>query len=478
MKADDAYILAKKYTDKTIEGAGGLKGEDGFSPIIVENSDNTDTVYKLDITDVNGTITTPNLKADESHIPTKTSELTNDSGFITESQLKAEETARTNADTELQTQIDGKANVNHKHLSADIIDKDATPTNGSDNVVTSGGVYAAVSSKQDTITGGASTITSNNLTTNRALVSDANGKIAVSAVTSMELGYLDGVTSNVQTQIENETNARKKADAPIRKFMESTANYTDVVNLTEIRSETEIRTDSYNVGDILYIQNTDTGDIDWLRSNIDPNWNFSETIVSGQTYKVKITKKPVSGADMENGVITVLDNITLKYELNNVQPKLNNNATNFLGLIEQIGSSDFYFDGSLDFGYIPTVNNIDVAIRPWCSGTAYDTGKIWIDGSPIYRVDFKMLITNTTVLKNGRIDLNAPDDELLFPYEAVVVNYSVSSVDVKVDTGCILNGNRGIYEIKFEQDDNNNVILYGFIEYLKNDTSSPTHTVS
>jgi hypothetical protein len=33
-------------------------------------------------------------------------------------------------------------------------------------------------------------------------VSDANGKVAVSTVTSTELGYLDGVTSAIQTQLD------------------------------------------------------------------------------------------------------------------------------------------------------------------------------------------------------------------------------------------------------------------------------------
>lgn len=59
----------------------------------------------------------------------------------------------------------------------------------------------ALNGKQATVTGGASTITSSNLTANRALVSNGSGKVAVSAVTSTELGYLDGVTSNIQTQI-------------------------------------------------------------------------------------------------------------------------------------------------------------------------------------------------------------------------------------------------------------------------------------
>lgn len=53
------------------------------------------------------------------------------------------------------------------------------------------------------ITGGASTVTSNNLTASRALISNSSGKIAVSAVTSTELGYLDGVTSAIQTQLNN-----------------------------------------------------------------------------------------------------------------------------------------------------------------------------------------------------------------------------------------------------------------------------------
>ena len=52
-----------------------------------------------------------------------------------------------------------------------------------------------------TITGAATTIDTENLTTSRALVSDANGKVAVSTVTSTELGHVSGVTSAIQTQL-------------------------------------------------------------------------------------------------------------------------------------------------------------------------------------------------------------------------------------------------------------------------------------
>ena len=63
-------------------------------------------------------------------------------------------------------------------------------------------VQTSLASKQDTVVGGASTITEDNLTASRALVSNSSGKVAVSNITSTELGYLDGVTSNVQTQLD------------------------------------------------------------------------------------------------------------------------------------------------------------------------------------------------------------------------------------------------------------------------------------
>lgn len=40
----------------------GDKGDAGFSPTITENADNTDKIYKLDVTTANGKFTTPNLK--------------------------------------------------------------------------------------------------------------------------------------------------------------------------------------------------------------------------------------------------------------------------------------------------------------------------------------------------------------------------------------------------------------------------------
>lgn len=53
-------------------------------------------------------------------------------------------------------------------------------------------IQTQLDAKEDTI----------NLTANRAVVSNGVGALAASAVTSTEIGYLDGVTSNIQTQLD------------------------------------------------------------------------------------------------------------------------------------------------------------------------------------------------------------------------------------------------------------------------------------
>lgn len=74
---------------------------------------------------------------------------------------------------------------------------------GFDADYANGGYTTIANLRTKMITGGASTIAGSNLTASRALVSNSSGKVAVSAVTSTELGYLDGVTSNIQNQFSN-----------------------------------------------------------------------------------------------------------------------------------------------------------------------------------------------------------------------------------------------------------------------------------
>ena len=70
--------------------------------------------------------------------------------------------------------------------------------------------------KQNVVTGAASTITDNNLTANRALVSDASGKVSASTtISATELGYLDNASSNIQNQIDNMADNQTASEVPI-----------------------------------------------------------------------------------------------------------------------------------------------------------------------------------------------------------------------------------------------------------------------
>lgn len=57
--------------------------------------------------------------------------------------------------------------------------------------------------KQASVTGAASSVVSSNLTANKVVISDGSGKVAASSTTSTELGYLIGVTSAIQTQLND-----------------------------------------------------------------------------------------------------------------------------------------------------------------------------------------------------------------------------------------------------------------------------------
>ena len=60
----DKHLIVKFSDNRTIDAGliPTVKGDTGFSPTITENPDNTNEIYKLDVTNEDGTFTTPNLK--------------------------------------------------------------------------------------------------------------------------------------------------------------------------------------------------------------------------------------------------------------------------------------------------------------------------------------------------------------------------------------------------------------------------------
>ena len=123
----------------------------------------------------------------------------------------------TAAPAESGTTITGSAStIDTETLTAEraIISNGNTPSKIGVSATTStelgyvSGVTSAIQTqldaKQATITGSATTIATGNLLANRAVISDGNfpAKIAISPTTSTELGYVNGVTSAIQTQLD------------------------------------------------------------------------------------------------------------------------------------------------------------------------------------------------------------------------------------------------------------------------------------
>lgn len=156
---------------------------------------------------------------DTTPIPANTSDLNNDSGFITSSDIPVTSVnSKTGAVTLTASDVGALPDSTSIPANTSDLNNDSGFITSSDIPVTSvnsktGAVTLTASDvgAQATITGAATTITTNNLAAARAAITDANGKMAASTTTSTELGYLSGVTSSVQTQLNNKANSSSLA---------------------------------------------------------------------------------------------------------------------------------------------------------------------------------------------------------------------------------------------------------------------------
>lgn len=269
-------------------------------------------------------------------IPTKTSQLDNDSHYITASEapVKSVNTktgavvltqddigdgttyVRTHNDFTdvLKTQI----NTNEDNIAMAESDIDGLQTDVGTLKTNVASLQTALTSKQDVIVGAASTITEDNLVADRALVSNSSGKVAVSNVTSTELGYLDGVTSNVQTQLD-----KKLEKAPVTSVNSKTGavqlNASDVGALpdtTIIPSKTsQLDNDSGFITDIPIASATQLGGVK-IGAGLAVSQEGTLSVTGGGTADAvewnNVLDKPttiagygITDAKIENGTITL-----------------------------------------------------------------------------------------------------------------------------------------------------------------------------
>jgi hypothetical protein len=116
--------------------------------------------------------------------------------------------------------------------------------------------WTTFNTKQNAITGAASTVTSVDLATGIVVITNGSGKIAASGVTTTSLGYLNGVTSAIQTQL-NSKQATLISNSNIKTVNGTTLlGSGDLGTITPGYGGTGIT--SYAIGDLIYASGATT----------------------------------------------------------------------------------------------------------------------------------------------------------------------------------------------------------------------------
>jgi hypothetical protein len=148
------------------------------------------------------------------------------------------------------------------------------------------GLSDALAAKQNTITGAATTITSDNLTASRALASDGSGKVAASSVTATELGYLSGVTSALQTQLNAKAPFTQPVESKAANYTITAADANDLLYFTNASAATATVPDLFSIGDRVDIIRDGAGTVVIAAGTGVTGWGGAGTAGTGVTFKI------------------------------------------------------------------------------------------------------------------------------------------------------------------------------------------------
>ena len=265
-----------------------------------------------------------------------------------QTQLDAKQATITGSATSIDTETltASRAMVTNTDGKVDISDVTVTELGYLDGVTSN--IQAQIDAKGVTITGSATTIDTETLTSTRAMVTDANGKVAVSDVTSTELAILDGVTATTaELNILDGVTATATELNLIDGVTATTAeiNYVDGVT-SNIQTQLDAKQATIGDGD-LTIARTDglQAALDAKQASITGSATTidTETLTSTRAMVTDANGK-VAVSDVTSTELAILDGVTATTAELNILDGVTATATE-LNLIDGVTATTAYVDG-------------------------------------------------------------------------------------------------------------------------------------
>jgi hypothetical protein len=226
--------------------------------------------------------------------------------------------------------------------------------------------WTTFNNKQNAITGAATTITTSDLTASRALISNASGKVDVSTVTSTELGYLSGVTSAIQTQLNTKASSFTGTTNYIAKFTSSSAIGNSLIfdNGTSVGIGTAtpstflhiIGANTSNRGQ-LSIQSNNTSNAAKMSFYYDTTLQGNIGTVSSDFYLESINNLSIYAGGAERLKVTTGGNLQIKHSTSDTGIEMFYNGTTSTGAM-LADANNFVIGGQTGKGLVFCTNNL------------------------------------------------------------------------------------------------------------------------
>lgn len=287
-------------------------------------------------------------------------------------------------------------------------------------------VDSLLNDKQPTLTGATTSFNSLNAMANRAIVSNANGKLAVSPITATELESLDDITGNVQDQLDAKQDTLEYDDRPRENSTKNLTSGVVYTALDDLLSAAEAYTDSAisNFGGFEVVESLEdvtspnTKTIYLVKdSTVTADDKYKEYIyiivggvghfemIGDVTFQMSIATTSEAGIVMPDG-----DTIEVAADGGiNVDPKF---KRSFIGTKAEWEALTVPERKTYN---IVNITDDETGTPEYYSTEEVKTNKVWIDGKPIYRRIIAITSPSTTAETNVSIaELGFTDIDKIF----------------------------------------------------------------